>query len=336
MGGLRVILTVVTLIMLALWTMAPSLASRYPSVQELVWIPEWLWLIAMLPGTMVLILISIGSSSRKRGVCWSLAGLVPVLIVAGGVWKREWRPDRPGGAGDLGRVVFLNAQDPGSEESGGILDAIDDCRADLVIVVNPGQSLASIWRSRIQQEQEQEQEREGVGSLASGAAAEWSILWLSQVLVASPHGKVSLRTVSVREGVRVMRVRPSETVAEAIGLSDILVVDLPSDPTLDRTEILASLSALLEKQREENGLRADLVVGDFNTTPRTVGLEEVWPGMSDVYPGSGSGWGATWPRERPMIRIDMALTPEHVAVRRLSTFAPGDGGHRGLVIEIDP
>ena len=330
MGGLRVILTVVTLIMLALWAMAPWLASRNPSVQELVWIPEWLWLIAMLPGAMVLILISIGSSSRKRGLCWSLAGMVPVLIVAGGVWKREWRPDRPGGAGDRGRVVFLNAQDPGSEEAGGILDAIDDCRADLVIVVNPGQSLASIWRSRIRQE------REGAGSSASGTAAEWSILWLSHVLVASPHGKVSLRTVSVREGIRVMRVGPSETVAEAIGLSDILVVDLPSDPTLDRTEILAGLSALLEKQREESGLRADLVVGDFNTTPRTVGLEEVWPGMSDVYPGSGSGWGATWPRERPLIRIDMALTPQHVDVRRLSTFDPGDGGHRGLVIEIDP
>ena len=316
----------VGLILLLGWGLSPSLSTGRPSIQGMVWIPEWVWFLAMLPGAMILVVMSFRSASWQRVVCWFLVAVTPILIVGAGVWKREWHTVRPIGSGDVAKVMFLNAQDPPKAVAGGVLDAIQACEPDLVIVANPGW-LAPIWRSLLH--------ADGPEGGRSGWQDDWTIRWMNPVMVASPHGNVSVRTLSVRDGIRVMRVMLSKPVAEAVGMSNIMVVDLPSDPTRDRGDILGRLASILEQQREENVEPVDLLVGDFNTTPRTVGIESLEPGLVDLYSDAGSGWGATWPRERPLIRIDLALASDRIRPRRLSTFDPGWGGHRGLVIETE-
>lgn len=253
--------------------------------------------------------------------------LVPSLLVGWGVWQREWSPnlfeDGAGGA----RILFLNAQDPPKEDAGTVLDAIQSCDPDLVVIVNPGW-IGPVWRIRNSGLEEK------AAPIDSVDRSEWLIRWVSPVLVASRCGDVSVRTLNWKDGIRVMRVRASEPVSDIVGLSDIVVVDLPSDPTVIRAEVLERLSILLNQKQQDGDLRADLLLGDFNTTPRTGGMDAVWPGLEDLFPRAGSGWGATWPRDRPLMRIDLALASEQVDARSLWTFDPGWGGHRGVVIEI--
>ena len=317
------------LVLLLGWWVAPWVSTARPSVQGMVWIPEWLWFLAMLPGAVILVAMSLRLASRRIGACWVLVAVLPLLIVGRGVWNREWHPVRPPGSEEAARIVFLNANHPSRATRGDMLDAIQAHEPDLMLVVNPGW-LAPMLRAWVQDE------REDAEGPESQRRDDWTVRWIEPLMVASPHGNVSIRTLAMRDGIRAMRLILSEPVAEALGMSNVLVVDLPSDPNRNRTDILRRLADVLEKHRDENGLEVDLLVGDFNTTPRTIGIDRVWPGLMDLFPESGSGWGATWPRERPLIRIDLALASEQVDSNRLSTFDPGGGGHRGLVIEIIP
>lgn len=285
----------------------------------MVWIPEWAWFLAMLPGALVLVLMALRSGVGKRSLVWFLLGVTPTVIVGAGIWQREWHPVRTVGEGDKVRIVFLNANHPSKERADDVVDVIQAREPDLVIVVNPGW-LVPAWRSR--------------NATPPDGKDGWMIRHLHSLMVASRHGPVAIRSMSLVDGIMTLRIDASDEVAEILGLSDIIVVDLPSDPMRDRADILERVSGILRKQREEQGVRADLLLGDFNTTPRTVGVEDVWPGLVDLFSTSGSGWGATWPRERPLIRIDLVLAGEDVEAERLSTFDPGWGGHRGLLIEI--
>jgi hypothetical protein len=46
----------------------------------------------------------------------------------------------------------------------------------------------------------------------------------------------------------------------------------------------------------------------------------------------GRGWTATWPRERPVLRIDQVMGRCDGEIG-IATFDPGIGGHRGFVID---
>ena len=115
----------------------------------------------------------------------------------------------------------------------------------------------------------------------------------------------------------------------------ILVVDLPSDLAVNRSESLRDLAAGIAVEFDaavEARSPIDLLVGDFNATPRTPELGLLIPGFHDVFTKVGRGWGGTWPRERGWLRIDFAFAPLDRMPTSLETFDPGDGGHRGLVV----
>ena len=321
-GVLKGVLLIVLGLLFGGWAAAPDLAATWPRIQAIVWISEWMWFLAMLPVAIGVVIIGIRTQTRGRGFVLIVAGVVPLAIVGAGSLQREWRPWSRATPG-IARIVFLCAQDPPKPHAGQVLDSIEACNPDLVIVVNPGW-LAPTWRSRIAEST----------SMRSNGTDAWQIRWVNPIMVASRHGNVSVRTITRHQGITIMRVGITGEAASDLGLSDIVVVDLPSDPSRSRVDVLKQLKDLLETQRNQGNQRCDMLVGDFNTTPRTLGIEEAWPGHVDLFAVEGAGWGGTWPRETPMFRIDIALGPKELDARSVWTFDPGWGGHRGLVVEV--
>ena len=75
------------------------------------------------------------------------------------------------------------------------------------------------------------------------------------------------------------------------------------------------------------------ILGDLNLTPRTRGIDQVVPGLEDLFREVASAGGPHWPRRSPVLRIDFALE-DRLDVVGLRTFDPGFGGHRGLLLDL--
>lgn len=77
-----------------------------------------------------------------------------------------------------------------------------------------------------------------------------------------------------------------------------------------------------------------VVAGDFNSTPDTWTYARLSAGLQDAFRLAGSGWGATYHADRPLVRIDFVLLgPEFEAV---SAFVadphPYSSDHRPLLV----
>ncbi len=299
------------------WWSAPWLSSRQVDWQWLAWIPDWAWLIlvglCVVPGT---VLARWTGGRRRLRIAVTLAALVGPAV---GVASRDvgWRGVPP----EAGlRVVFLNAQSPSESDAGQVVDAIERTDPDLVVVLNPGW-MASVWRSR------------GEGRDPGESRADWTIQWRSPVLVASRDGECSLRTIVADEEIRVVRIGLPAPIMERLDRTHMAVVDLPSDPARDRNRIAERLQDALAARGFEGLDTHGLVLGDFNMTPRTPALVRLRGRLADLVSDAGWGWTATWPRERPLLRIDQVWGDVEGDVR-VATFDPGVGGHRGFVIDL--
>lgn len=296
------------------WLLSP-LASRLGGRwQALVWIPDWVWLgLVGFCSTLALCILAMS----RRATSWSLV-LAAALAVVGPLWGTLHRdlgfPARSA-QGDA-TVLFLNSQDPGSRVVGSVVEQLVAMDSEIAVIVNPG----------------------------------WIPLTWRAVEKAAPTGRFFRRSgnffVASRTAIRSMRrivakgeIQAMEVVFESADSSSfpkrILVVDLPSDLAVNRSESLRDLAAGIAVELDaavEARSPIDLLVGDFNTTPRTPELGLLIPGFHDVFTKVGRGWGGTWPRERGWLRIDFAFAPLDRMPASLETFDPGDGGHRGLVV----
>ncbi|MDQ7012324.1 MAG: hypothetical protein Q9O74_00335 [Planctomycetota bacterium] len=137
----------------------------------------------------------------------------------------------------------------------------------------------------------------------------------------------------------------------------IWAVDLPSDPDLARFPLARQAGAAIaawqgsvrvievDGRRTERAARTgfpapDLIVGDFNIPRRSASLGEFLRAsgageMRSAFESAGFGWQRTWPRQQPVWAIDHCFVSPRVAVRRYTTYDPGTGGHRAIVIECD-
>lgn len=298
------------------WWMAPSLSSRRVEWQWLAWIPDWAWAAATVPPALLGLLLA-ARLARGRWVAAAIA-IAAVALPLVGVFDRDvgWTP---AAEGPVVRVAFLNAQSPDERDSGLVLDALLELEADYLVVVNPGW-IAREWRRRV----------------SDAELPAWSVQWLSPVLLASRAGPSAVRTIAVADGIRAVSIRPPVDsglpLVPSGGPGSILVVDLPSDPTIDRDDVADSLLASLAKRGFDGLDDFQLVLGDFNMTPRTPALRRLRGDLVDLVSERGDGWLGTWPRERPALRIDQAFAAS-AADTRVRVFDPGIGGHRGLLIE---
>jgi hypothetical protein len=332
-GGSSAILIAVLVaewIIFGIWALAPVVSEWHRYVQPLVWIPDWLWFIGLLP--LALVGIILGIQSRRTGFLVARFGMaaavLPVIVLGGGVIRREWKPWATTDSAPSGRIVFLNALMQTREDADGVIDTIESMDPDLVVIVNPGW-IAPVWRERV---------GAGIGTFpgveSPSTGEPWSIRWVSPILVAAREKSVALRTIIRSGGIKAVRIDLPDSLSSSLGASRLVVVDLPSEWRRSRGRIIEELGAAIQSDIDQQGEGVDLILGDFNLTPRTPALTHLLPGMRDLFVSGGSGWGATWPRENPLIRIDFALGGSSLGSTSIRTFDPGIGGHRGLVLDI--
>lgn len=308
-------------LLLILWMVGPAASEWHHRLQPLVWVPDWVWLGAIAPLGLAGLLAAIArSGSIAVRSARAVLAILPIALVADGVLERDWRPLGPSPRDDASRLVFVNANHPPQEKAAEVVDSILALDPEVVVVTNPGW-LASAWRTR---------------AASEVAGTPWRVRWVNPVMVATRGGGASLRTV-VRAGeVAAVWARFDAGTTDRLGVEEILVVDLPSDQTVDRGGLVDELAESIEQDARSSGRRPRLVLGDLNLTPRTPALDRLVPGMKDVFSRYGAGWSATWPRTLPVVRIDFVLAAEDVPVRGVRTFDPGAGNHRGIVIELQP
>ena len=290
-------------------------------MQMLAWIPEWASALAIVALGLIVAACWRTRRARVATLCLFLL-LLTGPLVGSSVREFRWFAGAGDRRGDV-RVVFLNAQDPTAVDSRRLWTEIADLEPDVLLIANPG-FIAPEWRR-----------------MDAPDAVFTSMKWLSPFLVAVRHGDVSLRTMSRRDEVRAIAIEfepdSDPHVAEGGGgLRRIAVVDMPSDWARPRGVLMTRLLEAIAKYEARTSPGFDLVVGDFNTTPRSPSRRVLGAAYRDGFEMVGAGWGATWPRRWPMLRIDAVFVNQdrQVSIESVRTFDPGQGGHLGLVIDL--
>ncbi len=308
------------------WASVPVVAAMGGRAQLLGLVPDWAWLGAVGFCVLVAIVVCVPGRDPRRWRCLAVATIATAGPLIGTLQRDLGLPHRAGGVND-GRsalLLFLNANDPGERRVDGVRDCdrvferLVGLDADVAIVVNPGWRLPSLWRRA-------EEVREG----------RIRIRWVGSVMVASRHDIRSMRIVEAVRGIDVGSVKtPPRAIEIELAMPDdvpiperILVVDLPSEQGVDRISMATEIAGRLDS------VDSELILGDLNMAPRSPALSMLAPGFKDAFRHVGSGWGGTWPRTGPWLRIDFALVPEGAMPGTIRTFDPGAGGHRGLILE---
>ena len=103
---------------------------------------------------------------------------------------------------------------------------------------------------------------------------------------------------------------------------------------IERTELARERERdiVLEWLRETAGPR--VVAGDFNTPPNSVLYRDVATAAVDAFGRWGLGWGWTYRRDYPMLRIDYVFCGEGVTPLRAFTMDGRVSDHRMVVADV--
>lgn len=135
----------------------------------------------------------------------------------------------------------------------------------------------------------------------------------------------------------------------------VWVVDLPSDPTMPRAEVMRAAAGALATyegpatapdnlgrwvsaplpEGERGFPEPDLIIGDFNTPRGSRSLRTLVGEASSTHTQAGLGPGGTWMRGLPLWAIDQAYTGERVRAVRTRVVDPGMSEHRMLVVDLE-
>jgi hypothetical protein len=304
------------------WAGTPVVAALGGRFQLIGLVPDWAWLSAVGFCLLLAVAVSVPGRDPRRWRCVALTTLAAVGPLVGTFQRDLGMPYRA--VEGARALVFLNANDPGERQVEGVRDCdrvlgrLIELDADVTVLVNPGWRIPSAWRQSADV-------REG----------RLQIRWVGSVLVASRYGIHSMRMVESLKGLELGSVKsPPQAVEIRLDVPQdssfpghILVVDLPSEQRIDRLDMSRQVARRLEQ------IQPEIVLGDLNMTPRSPGVAMLAPGFEDAFRNVGRGWGGTWPRSSPWLRIDFALAASRFVPATIRVFDPGSGGHRGLVLE---
>jgi hypothetical protein len=111
----------------------------------------------------------------------------------------------------------------------------------------------------------------------------------------------------------------------------LYLVDLPSDPQLSRAQIAATARRHIE---QSSAPAPDIVLGDFNMTRDSASLRALFPRLQHAFDLVGHGYGATFPRDRPLYHIDHALVGPEVEATGYELLDPGMTRHWAQVLTV--
>ena len=241
--------------------------------------------------------------------------LIPVGILLIASYGNDWKFIRS--LPDSGfRIAYINAVDPDQSVASQSARDLLDWDADILIVANPGTVDSEIRNALAGDDQ-------------------YTVARTHRFMVATNQVISSFR---LRFAGSVDPDVPDSRIVGAVlevKLSDdrpfrILVIDLPSGAEIDRLAVSERLQAFMESTESE---RFDLMIGDFNMTPRSSALAEIAGGNQDAFAVSGSGWGGTWTRHRPLLRLDYAMVRPGIEVLDTRTFDAGTT-HLGILVTL--
>lgn len=110
----------------------------------------------------------------------------------------------------------------------------------------------------------------------------------------------------------------------------VMAVDLASDPGLFRRDYIRQ-SARFARELTAKG--PTLYLGDFNTPPDSVWLEEVRESFQDAFESVGDGPRATWPRVFPVLQLDHVFASPDMELLRCRHLPGAPSDHRRVLLE---
>jgi hypothetical protein len=290
------------MLLVAAWALGCVLNDRWSWSQWLWWIPAPVALASTLVWLACAVAQTRGTLRRA-----SVVGAVGSIVVTGASVASSFSPvSRAHGAASL-HLLCWNARWPG-EQAAACARALKPWSDRVVVISNPGRLAehASVWMHP-------------GDSLAE--AGTFLITGPVRVLEARP-------VVQGDDGFATL----FRFVAEGVGETSILAVDLPSNPFRPRFAALARFGALVSASVDLRTI--DLVVGDFNCTRGSASVHAAFPGFTDAWTQAGQGWGASWPREQPILHIDLALVSGRMRTERAELHDPGIGHHRFQALSV--
>lgn len=298
------------------WVIGRVVSDRYGWSQWLLWIPTPALLPVILLGLIAALRPPWHSGQwrqalRRRVTCWMVVALG--LTAWFGLFEhRLLRPasSDPTPAASLELVHWNGFIDP-RHASDDDLAAIAARRPDIVILTD---SWMLRWRQAGQ----------------SWMGDDHVIAYTHPFAVISRYPLLECRSIIAKDDIDVVLMR-FDTEAVIGQMLTVYAVDLPSELDQSRHEIAAEYRRLLDTLEIPV---ADLVVGDFNMTRGGAALREVAGDLDHAYDLSGSGYGATFPREHPLYHIDHVLAAPTIEVARYELFDPGISRHRAQSVTL--
>ncbi len=282
--------------MCGVWTIGVVASDKWPWSQWAAWVPP----LALFPGGVLLWAgwWMLRSRLHWTGIAVAVAG--PVIYVAA-LWS-------PGAAPSLhGTSVLHWTAGPIRGEPAPYADFIMSQDADVAIVEGA--------------------RRAGTNPAFRTWSADRHVAVRGPFLIVSRLPIRTLRTIAWADDILLFLLvvdRPDGS------LLRILVADLPSEPARSRRDVVDTAHELLSHLDAP----VDLIVGDFNLTQGSAQLRRFMPGFTPMWDSRGSGWGGTYPRTLPLVRLDHVLTADPSLVTSIETSTPPVGRHRAQHITI--
>lgn len=299
-----------TWILLGFWAVAGWADANSHDVQWLAWIPSTAWLVVAIPGLITVEAVVSSISPRPRWLFFS--ALIPVLVLTAASIRYDWRPPftLPENSEEHLRIAFINASHPPARSEAVAAKKLLELDTDVTLITDAAGLYGSLKK-----------ELQGVQN-PPRLASTFRVSVLSNLPILKLAAELATKDIT--------------GVVVEIKLSDgqplrILVVDLASSLAKSRVQLAGALQRYLNKP-ETKGF--DLIVGDFNMTPRSHGLGVAVDNARNVFENSGSGWGGTWPSSQPILRLDHGFVSSDMKVLDARTFNIGVA-HRGLLITLE-
>ncbi|MBM4109026.1 MAG: hypothetical protein FJ255_09510 [Phycisphaerae bacterium] len=141
---------------------------------------------------------------------------------------------------------------------------------------------------------------------------------------------------------------------EAFGRPIVMwLIDLPSDPLLDRAYVGRRADEAIRSWRGPSYRRSpegrdvpeeqshagfpepDLIVGDFNTHRGAASIARLTRGLPSAFGAAGRGLLGTFPRELPLWHLDQAFVGPGVRLVGYRLRDPGEGRHWMQIIDLE-